>query len=128
MTDAQRPAEGTAALPAAVLVGGVDSNEIDFLPVHQRLAPILDRAVLLGEIPVLGSPSWVEIPDEDRRWRDSVVVAGYRWAMTEWLRQDAENQASKELSGSADWSAVAARTRRRAEYLAANPWARRHTA
>lgn len=128
MTDAQRPTESTAALPAAVLVGGVDSNEIDFLPVHQRLAPLLDRAVLLGEIPVLGSPAWVDIPDDDRRWRDSVVVAGYRWAMAEWLRQDAENQASKELSGSADWSAVAARMRQHAEYLAANPWARRHTA
>ncbi|WP_052066182.1 DUF2742 domain-containing protein [Rhodococcoides fascians] len=120
------PALGTVSIPLAVSgAGGHPSREVDFIAVHDRLAPILDDAVLLGDIPVLGSPAWVDIPNGDVRWRHSVVAAGYRWAAREWLEQDARIEASHELSESRDWSAVARSIRQRNEYLAANPWARR---
>jgi hypothetical protein len=116
------PVRGTAALPAAVAAaGGHHSHEVAFLPVHDRLAPILDQAVLLGDIPVLGSPAWADIPLDDTRWRYSVVVAGYRWAFDRWLLQDSEVEAAQAISASEDWPARARSMRQRAEFCAANP-------
>ncbi|WP_206499117.1 DUF2742 domain-containing protein [Rhodococcus sp. KRD175] len=129
MVNATLPAIGTVSIPLAVsMAGGHPSREVDFIAVHDRLAPILDDAVLLGDIPILGSPAWVDIANDDVRWRHSVVAAGYRWAAREWLEQDARIEASRELSVSRDWSAVSRSIRQRNDYLAANPWARRQPA
>ena len=113
---------------AGLLVDGPGSREVDFIAVHERLTPVLMTAFDLGEIPVLGSPAWVDLAPDDVRWRHAVVVAGYRWAQQRWLQQDAEIAVSKELSAQSDWPAVASRIRGRAEYFKANPWAKRVSA
>lgn len=109
----------------SALIGGPASHEVDAVAVHARLAPILTQAVRLGEIPILGSTEWVAIPDTDSRWRHSVVAAGYRWAIREWLDQDVRRSASQAISAADDWGSVAQSIRRRNEYLIENPWAKR---
>ncbi|KZF01027.1 hypothetical protein A2J03_10720 [Rhodococcus sp. EPR-157] len=109
----------------SALIGGPVSHEVDVVAVHERLAPILAQAVRLGDIPILGSPAWVGLPEDDSRWRHSVVAAGYRWAIREWLDQDVRRSASRAISAADDWGSVAQSIRRRNEYFTENPWAQR---
>ncbi|WP_081631867.1 DUF2742 domain-containing protein [Rhodococcus sp. 114MFTsu3.1] len=107
---------------APLLIGGPESREVDFLAVHERLSPILTSAQALGGVPIIGSPSWVELDDQDVRWRHAVVVSGYRWALEQWLRQDAAVDFSHEFSQSRDWAATSRYIRQRREWLANNSW------
>lgn len=123
------PARGAAAIPVAVSAGGGHhSREVDFILVHERLAPMLDAAAHLGDIPVLGSPAWADLALTDVRWRHSVVAAGYRWAMREWLEQDASIALAQSLSASEDWSQLASTTQQYNAFRVANPWAQRRKA
>lgn len=111
-----------------LLIGDHRSREVSFIAVHDRLSPILTTAHSLGGVPVLGSPAWVDLAEDDIRWRHSVVVSGYQWALRRWLEQDAETAASKEVSQQQDWSAHARYVRDRKQYFEANPWAKRVSA
>ncbi|OBI40897.1 hypothetical protein A5708_24800 [Mycobacterium colombiense] len=75
--------------------------------------------------PPLGTPAWVALPDDDPAKLSAVLNAAEAMAYSVNAAQAAEAEASRAISAAADWTAIAKANRDRADFLAANPWARR---
>jgi hypothetical protein len=75
--------------------------------------------------PLLGTPAWVALPDDHPAKLSAVLNAAEAVAYSVNADQAAAVAASRAISAAADWSAIAKANRDRADFLAANPWARR---
>ena len=75
--------------------------------------------------PLIGSPAWCELPDDDPRKIAAVYDAAQHWALRIETCQQAHADAAKEISASADWSHIAQYIRDEEEFSTAKPWLRR---
>jgi len=87
------------------------SQQVDWWSVHEHVAGRLQAA---GSWPTAGSVEWVALPDGDPRKLASLLDAARHWALRVETCQQAECEASRDVSAAADWRAVSASMLRRA--------------
>jgi Protein of unknown function (DUF2742) len=93
----------------------VASREVSATAVYLHIAPFL---VEVGDWPACGTPAWTALPADSPAKTASLFYAALQWALAEDIRQDAEREASRAISASADWSGLADQIRaRRAVYI-----------
>jgi len=101
--------------PGHHLSRAVSSRQVDWYRVYSFVAPLVER---LGPLPWPGTPTWCELSDHDPRKTGAVLLAGVLWALNEDARQDAQAEASCDISEAADWPAIARELHaRRAVYI-----------
>jgi hypothetical protein len=67
----------------------------------------------VGQWPMLGTPGWCELPDDDPAKLAALLDAARHWALRVDMAQQAAADASRAISGAADWSSIANEMRRR---------------
>jgi hypothetical protein len=75
--------------------------------------------------PALGSPAWCALPEEHPAKLSAVLNAAEAAAYAISADQAAEAEASRAVSASADWAAIARAVRRRDAFYADKPYLRR---
>ncbi|UUO03860.1 DUF2742 domain-containing protein [Mycolicibacterium novocastrense] len=98
------------------------SQQVSWLEVHDFVMPTLRR---VGDWPMVGTPDWCQLDDRDPVRYASVLDAAQHWALRVEYFQQAGCEAAQAISLSEDWSVLAQRVKRRAEFFAARPWMRR---
>lgn len=76
-------------------------------------------------LPLLGTPAWCDLADDDPAKLAAVLDGGCRHALRLELNQEARAEASKAIAASADWRAIAQELTELRAFRAANPWAER---
>jgi hypothetical protein len=98
------------------------NQQTSFWEVHRVVAPYLDA---VGSWPLIGTPAWVDLADDDPRKLASLFDAARHWALRLEMCQESECEASHAISASMDWGAIARRALNQASFLARHPWLRR---
>ena len=103
----------------------ISSQQASWYSVHEYVEPLLTA---VGQWPMLGSPEWCALPDNDASKIAALYDGARHWALRLETSQQAQSDASRDISAAADWAAVAAVARDRAEFFAARPWLKRVSA
>jgi len=106
-------------------MSAIESQQVSFFPVHEFVQRYLDTA---GHYPPAGTPAWCELADGDRRKWAALLDAAQHHVLRVEIGQEALAEASKAVTGAADWSKVAQEIRGRSDFYARNPWAKRRVA
>lgn len=102
------------------------SRQVSWHPVYEYINRLRRCTGALDvSAPLLGTPAWCDLNDDHPGKLAAVLNAAEGAAYTANVEQTALGEASKAVSCAADWSAIARRNRERADFIAANPWARR---
>jgi hypothetical protein len=80
------------------------AQQTSWWSVHTYVLPWLEA---VADWPLIGSPEWCSLPDQDARKKASVLDAARHWALRLELNQEANAQSSRDIAASADWSQVA---------------------
>lgn len=83
----------------------IASRQVNWWAVHLFVQPVLDR---VGEYPIVGTPEWCQLPDDDRRKIAAVFDAAQHFALRADTEQEARADASAAIAASTDWAKVAA--------------------
>jgi Protein of unknown function (DUF2742) len=105
------------------LHGNTGSRQVSWETVHSYV----QRVVATAGFPMVGTPEWCRLPDDDPRKAAAIYSAAEHWALYIEGNQRALAQASRDVSAAADWPAVARHVQQRREFHATNPWSRRVT-
>jgi hypothetical protein len=100
----------------------VYSRQINWWQVHTFVTPIL---AAVDSWPMVGSPRWCSLPDDDVRKIAAVFDAAQHWALHVDINQQAMADARSEISASADWSTIAREINQRTDFYAQRPWMKR---
>jgi hypothetical protein len=84
--------------------------------------PYLDAA---GPLPMVGSPGWCELDDTDPHKVAALFDAAQHWALRVETCQQAQAEASRDISAAADWAGIAYQFLGRAQLYAERPWLKR---
>jgi hypothetical protein len=102
-------------------VNPATSSQVSWWSVHEFVAAHL----LVEHWPLIGSPDWCELGDDDPAKLAAVFDASRHWALRLETSQLAQTAAAEAIAGAADWPVIAHEIRDRAEFYAARPWLRR---
>lgn len=75
-------------------------------------------------LPLLGTPSWCLLADDDPAKIAAVLDGGCRHALRLELNQEARAEASKAIAAAADWRGVAQELTELHAFRTANPWSK----
>lgn len=100
------------------------SQAVNFWAVHEFVAERMNGIVF----PMLGTPAWCALPDDDPAKLAAVLDGGQHHALRLELGQAALADASRAIAAAADWRGIAAEITQRRAFRAANPWAVRQAA
>lgn len=98
------------------------STEVSFRVVHDFVRRLIGH---LTDIPLLGTPAWCELDDDDERKLAAVLDGGQHHALRLELNQTARAEAGSDVAGAADWKAIAQEAAELAAFRKANPWSKR---
>jgi Protein of unknown function (DUF2742) len=98
------------------------SQQVSWWPVHKFVQAVLDQ---VNEWPTLGTPEWCSLDHDDPRKWAALLDGAQHWALRMDTCQEAECAASREISASADWSAISRRTHDQSEFYTQRPWLKR---
>lgn len=101
------------------------SREVSWSLTHEALWPVVERALRVGPLPLIGTHDWIDLGASDPRRVGAIYLAADQWALHLENHATAMIDAADEVSAALDWSAQAQRQLEQARWLAANPWARR---
>jgi hypothetical protein len=87
----------------------INSREVSWFEVYSFVAPLLAG---VDSWPAAGTPAWTALADDDPAKLAAVLEAGIRWALRIDTEQEILAQAARDVSQAADWSAIAASSRR----------------
>lgn len=104
------------------------SREVSWSLAHEALWPVVERALRIGPLPLIGTRGWLELSTGDPRRVGAIYLAADQWALHLENQTSAIIDASREISISRDWSAEAQRQLEHERWLQANPWAMRRPA
>jgi hypothetical protein len=82
----------------------VSSQQVSWWSVHEYVAAVLER---VGRWPLIGSPEWVDLPDDDPAKIAAIFDAARHWALRLETGQQAQCEASRGVSAAAGWSGIA---------------------
>ena len=77
---------------------------------------------------MIGSPGWCELSDDDVRKLAAIYDAAQHWALRVETSQQAECEASQDISAAADWTAIANGLMAQRQWYAEHPWGARWSA
>jgi hypothetical protein len=97
---------------------------VSFTPVIEFWRAVVTQANC-GPLPWPGTPSWCSLADGDPRKVLALAEFGVHHAVRVEAAQTARADASRAISGAADWSQVSREVRQHSEFRAARPWAKR---
>jgi hypothetical protein len=80
------------------------SQQVSWWSVVEQAAPLLAS---VGSWPMIGSPAWCLLADDDPVKLAAIYDAAQHWALRVETCQAARADASHEISGAADWRAIA---------------------
>lgn len=100
------------------------SQQVSWWSVHEFVTAHLQ----VEHWPMVDSPDWCLLDDDDPRKLAALLDAAQHWALRTETCQQAQAEASRDISAAADWSAIAQKWRARSEFRAAHPWMKRVTA
>jgi hypothetical protein len=100
----------------------IASQQVSWWSVHEFVAALLDQA---NGWPMLGTPAWCSKANDDPQKWAALLDAAQHWALRLESCQEAECQASRDISAAADWSGIAQKIRQHNEFYAAKPWLKR---
>jgi len=98
------------------------SRQVSFWSVHQFVEPLLTA---VGTWPMAGSVEWCLLDDDDPVKVAALYDAAQHWALHLELNQEARAEASKAVSGAADWPKIAREIQEINNFRASRPWATR---
>ena len=98
------------------------SRQVAWWPVHELVAEVLDQ---VGDWPLLGTPAWCALDDDDPRKWAALLDAAQHWALRLDVEQEARAEASRAIAGAADWRAIGGQCQQRAQFRASRPWSKR---
>lgn len=84
----------------------VGSRQVQWWLVHEFLGAVLSQANV-GTLPWAGTPEWCAMSDGDPRKLLALAVAGEHHVLRVEVAQAAQAEASRAISGAADWPAIA---------------------
>jgi hypothetical protein len=99
------------------------SRQVSWWAVHEHVAPLL--ALQAMPWPIIGTPAWCALDDDDPRKLAALIDAAQHWAPMLETRQEARCDASRAISAATDWSALARRSFVHEAFYAARPWLKR---
>jgi hypothetical protein len=99
-----------------------ESQQVSWWEVRELILPALDQVT---DWPMLGTPAWCRLADDDPRKWAALLDGAQHWALRVDSCQEARAEASRAVSAAADWPAVAQEIRQRSEFYAAKPWLKR---
>lgn len=85
--------------------------QVSWYETHLFLESVLAQANC-GALPWAGTPAWMAMEDSDPRKLLALAVFGVKYALRIDTAQQAVAEASRAVSGAADWSAVAQQVQR----------------
>jgi hypothetical protein len=100
------------------------NRQVSWWSVHRFVVPFLQAA---GQWPMLGSPAWCALPDDDPAKLAALLDASRHWALRVETCQTARCEASHAISAAANWSGIAQHLRNHREFYTARPWLKRVT-
>jgi hypothetical protein len=100
------------------------NRQVAWLEVHLWRDRMLEQPGVQS-FPVVGTPLWCALPDDHPVKLAAAVDAAQHHALRADTAQEQLAAAAQAISAAEDWSAIARANRDRADFLAANPWARR---
>lgn len=80
------------------------SQQVSWWSVHEYVQPVLHR---IGSYPMVGTPAWCALADDDPRKLAAIFDAAQHWALRLEVSQEAMANASREVSAAFDWKAIA---------------------
>jgi hypothetical protein len=95
---------------------------VSWSSVHEYVAPVLAR---IGRRPMVGTPAWCELPDDDPVKVAAIFDAAQHHALRLELSQAAMADASRGVSSAADWPGIAQEIRTRTDFYSSRPWLKR---
>ena len=98
------------------------SRSVSWWDVHTYIAAALAK---VGSWPMVGTPAWCALADDNPAKIASIFDAAQHWALRVETAQIAQCEASAAISCAEDWGWFALTNRNLEEFRAANPWARR---
>lgn len=88
--------------------GSPESQQVSWWPVHEFITAMVNKANV-GPLPVAGTPSWCQLPDNDPRKLLALAASGEHWALRTELAQEKRAEASREIAAAGGWTALAQR-------------------
>ena len=104
---------------------GQPNQQVSWWDVHEYVTARLEQ---VGPYPMAGTPAWCALPDDDPAKMVALYDAAQHWALRLETCQEAECEASHEISAAEDWSAIASQHLHRAQFYAERPWLKRVSA
>jgi hypothetical protein len=98
------------------------SQQVAWWEVHKYVTARLQQ---IEHWPLIGTPAWCELPDDDVRKIAAVYDAARHWALRVESCQQAMADAGSEISAATDWSALAREINQRTDFHAARRWLKR---
>lgn len=100
------------------------SQQRDWWSTHEYLEAYRAQANL-GPIPAAGTPGWCALEFDDPRKLLALALDGEHYVLRCEVAQSAMAEASRAVSGAADWPKVAREIQQLNNFRASRPWARR---
>jgi hypothetical protein len=100
------------------------SRQVAWWEVHLYRERML-KPLGVEAFPMVGTPAWCALDDTDATKVAAILDAATHWALRLDTCQEAHAEASHAVSAGVDWAAVGRENQQRADFYAANPWARR---
>lgn len=127
-TDAPQQGSGHHThLDAHLNAGGrqvLGSQQVSFTPVLEFWRAVVAQANV-GPLPWPGTPSWCAMSDNNPQKLLALAEFGVHHAVRVEAAQAARADASKAISGAADWLRISREVRHHSEFRASRPWAKR---
>jgi hypothetical protein len=98
------------------------SQAVRWWAVHEFIAPLLAP---VGSWPMAGTPAWCALPDANPAKIAALYSAAEHWALRVETCQQAECDASRDVSAAVNWGAVGKRIQARNDWYMSHPWMRR---
>jgi hypothetical protein len=100
----------------------IKSQQVSWLSVHEFVGAGLNQ---VNDWPMLGTPAWCSLAHDDPRKWCSLLDAAQHHALRLELNQEARAEASKAVSGAADWPHIAREIQQINNFRTSKPWAKR---
>jgi hypothetical protein len=95
------------------------SRTVDWWSVHTYVEPLLSR---VRHWPMIGTATWCALDDDDPAKLAAIYDAAQHYALRVDTAQAALADASRDVAAAADWSAIAAQHRNRADAAASGAY------
>lgn len=115
---------GGPGLDRRTTVSPAPSQQVSWWSVHEFVRAVLAKANV-GPLPLAGTPEWMAMGDGDPRKLLAVAVGGEHHVLRIETAQAAMADASREIAGAADWTAVSREVHRRNDFYTSRPWLKR---